>query len=54
MLQQRVGTRALPDQSDALGRKSPRGLVAYVEEGKVPAGGEGVASYLVVTSFLDD
>src|SRR5215470_1111374 len=43
MLKQRVGTRAIKDQIDALWRKYPRGLVAYLEEGKVPAGGEGLA-----------
>jgi Putative transposase/Transposase zinc-binding domain len=46
MLKQRVGTRAMKDQIDALWRKYPRGLVAYLEEGKVPAGGEGLAYYL--------
>jgi len=43
MLKQRVGTRAIKDKIDALWRKSGRGLVAYLEEGKVPAGGEGLA-----------
>jgi hypothetical protein len=43
MLKQRVGTRVLKDTIDVLWRKYPRGLVAYVEEGKVPAGGEGLA-----------
>jgi hypothetical protein len=46
MLKQRVGTRALKDKIDVLWRKYPRGLVAYLEEGKVPAGGEGLAYYL--------
>jgi Putative transposase/Transposase zinc-binding domain len=46
MLKQRVGTRALKAKIDALWRKYPRGLVAYLEEGKVPAGGEGLAYYL--------
>src|SRR2546426_9503498 len=46
MLKQRVGTRAIKDKIDALWRKYPRGLVAYLEEGKVPAGGEGLAYYL--------
>jgi hypothetical protein len=46
MLKQRVGTRAFKDQIDVLWRKYPRGLVAYLEEGKVPAGGEGLAYYL--------
>jgi hypothetical protein len=45
-LKQRVGTRAIKAKSDALWRKSPRGLVASLEEGKVPAGGEGLAEYL--------
>jgi hypothetical protein len=45
--QQRVGRRALPDTIDAVGRTSPRGLVASVAEGKVPAGGSsrGAAVY---------
>ena len=42
-LKPRVGTRVLKDQSDVLWRKSPRGLVAYWQEGQVPAGGEGLA-----------
>src|SRR6266567_501329 len=46
MLKQRVGTRAIKATIDALWRKYPRGLVAYLEEGKVPAGGEGLAYYL--------
>jgi hypothetical protein len=46
MLKQRVGTRAMQAKIDALWRKYPRGLVAYLEEGKVPAGGEGLAYYL--------
>jgi hypothetical protein len=46
MLKQRVGTRALKAKIDVLWRKYPRGLVAYLEEGKVPAGGEGLAYYL--------
>jgi hypothetical protein len=46
MLKQRVGTRAFKDKIDALGRKDPRGLVAYLEEGKVPVGGEGLAYYV--------
>ena len=45
MLKQRVGTRAIKTKIDALWRKSPRGLVASWEEGKVPAGGEGLAYY---------
>jgi hypothetical protein len=46
MLKQRVGTRAIKEKIDALWHKYPRGLVAYLEEGKVPAGGEGLACYL--------
>src|SRR5262245_17909224 len=40
---QRVGTRAIKATSDALWRQYPRGLVASLEAGKVPAGGEGLA-----------
>jgi hypothetical protein len=43
MLKQRVGTRALKAKIDALWRKYTQGLVASLEEGKVPAGGEGLA-----------
>lgn len=43
MLKQRVGTRAIKAKIDAVWRKYPRGLVAYLEEGKVPAGSEGLA-----------
>jgi hypothetical protein len=46
MVKHRVGTRAIRRKIDALWRKYPRGLVAYWEEGKVPAGGEGLAYYL--------
>jgi len=46
MLKHRVGTRAIKAKIDALGRKYAQGLVAYLEEGKVPAGGEGLAYYL--------
>jgi Putative transposase len=46
MLKQRVGTRAIKDKLDVLWRKYTQGLVAYLEEGKVPAGGEGLAYYL--------
>jgi Putative transposase len=46
MLKQRVGTRAIKAKIDALWRKYTKGLVAYLEEGKVPAGGEGLAYYL--------
>jgi len=41
MLKQRVGTRAFKTKSDTVWRKYPQGLVAYLEEGQVPAGGEG-------------
>ena len=41
MLKQRVGTRAIKDKIDALWRTYSRGLVAYLEEGKVPAGARG-------------
>jgi putative transposase len=51
LLKQRVGTRAIKAKSDALWRQYPRGLVAYLDEGKVPAGGEGgaysLAQYVV-------
>ncbi len=43
MLKQRVGTRAIKAKIDALWRKYGQGFVAYLEEGKVPAGGEGLA-----------
>jgi len=43
MLKQRVGTRASKAKIDALWRKYGQGFVAYLEEGKVPAGGEGLA-----------
>ncbi len=43
MLKQRVGTRALKAKIDVLWRTYAQGLVAYWEEGKVPAGGEGLA-----------
>ncbi len=46
MLKQRVGTRAIKAKIDVLWRKYAQGLVAYLEEGKVPAGGEGLAYYL--------
>ena len=42
----RVGTRAIRGKLDTLWRKYPRGLVASLEEGKVPAGGEGLADYV--------
>jgi hypothetical protein len=46
MVKHRVGTRAIRGKIDVLWRKYSRGLVAYLEEGKVPAGGEGLAYYL--------
>ena len=42
----RGGRRAIRDKIDALWRKYPRGLVAYLEAGKVPVGGEGLAHSL--------
>ena len=44
MRKQRVGTRAIKATIDVLWRKYPRGLVASLDEGKVPAGSEGLAS----------
>ena len=38
--------REMKQQIDALWQKYPKGLVAYLEEGKVPAGGQGLAYYL--------
>lgn len=46
MLKERVGTAAIRQHLDALWRKYPKGLVAYWEKGKVPAGSEGLAYYL--------
>ena len=46
MLKSRVGTREMKQQIDALWQRYPDGLVAYLEEGKVPAGGQGLAYYL--------
>jgi hypothetical protein len=43
MLTQRMGTRTIKVKIDALWRKYAQGFVAYVEEGKVPGGGEGLA-----------
>ena len=43
MLKTRVGTQERRQQSDALWRQDQRGLVAYVEKGKGPAGGQGLA-----------
>jgi Transposase zinc-binding domain/Putative transposase len=42
-LKQRVGTRAFKAKIDPVWRKYPQGLVTSLEEGKVPAGGEGFA-----------
>jgi hypothetical protein len=46
MLKERVRTREMRQLLDALWQKYPRGLGAYLEKGKVPAGGEGLAYYL--------
>jgi hypothetical protein len=46
MLKDQVRTREMRQTIDALWQKYPRGLVAYLEKGKVPAGGEGLAYYL--------
>ncbi len=46
MLKARVRTREMRQTIDALWQKYPRGLVAYLEKGKVPGGGEGLAYYL--------
>jgi hypothetical protein len=46
MLKGRVRTREMRQLLTALWQKDPRGLVAYVEKGKVPAGGAGLAYYL--------
>lgn len=46
MLKERVRTRQIRQTIDALWQKYPNGLVAYLEKGKVPAGGEGLAYYL--------
>jgi Putative transposase len=43
MVKARVGTQAMWQQIDALWRKYQRGLVAYLEKGKGPAGGQGLA-----------
>ena len=43
MVKARVGTQAMQQPIDALWRQYPHGLVAYVEKGKVPAGGQGLA-----------
>jgi hypothetical protein len=46
MLKARVGTQEMTQQIDALWQQYPEGLVAYLERGKVPAGGHGLAFYL--------
>jgi Putative transposase len=43
MLKACVGTQEMKQQIDALWRKYRHGLVAYLEKGKVPAGGQGLA-----------
>jgi hypothetical protein len=46
MVKERVGTPEIRPTVEALGRRYRQGVVAYWEKGKVPAGGEGLASYL--------
>ena len=46
MLKARVGSQEMRQQIDVLWRKYQHGLVAYLEKGKVPAGGQGLAYYL--------
>jgi hypothetical protein len=46
MLTSRISTPKMKQQIDALWRKYANGLVAYLEDGKVPAGGQGLAYYL--------
>ena len=43
MLKARVGTPEMKQRIDTLWQKYPNGLVAYLEDGKVPAGGQGLA-----------
>jgi hypothetical protein len=43
MWKERVRTQEMTPQLDALWRQYRHGLVAYVEQGKVPAGGQGLA-----------
>jgi hypothetical protein len=45
MLKARVDTPEMKQQIDSLWQKYPNGRVAYLEEGKVPAGGQGLAYY---------
>lgn len=51
MLKERVKTQARRQLIDALWRQYPRGLVAYLDKGKVPGGGAGraysLAKYVV-------
>jgi hypothetical protein len=46
MLKVRVPTPEMKQQVDGLWQKYPNGLVAYLEDGQVPGGGQGLASYL--------
>lgn len=46
MLKARVATPEMKQQIDALWQKYPNGLVAYLEDGQVPGGGQGLAYYL--------
>ena len=46
MFKVRVATPEKKQQIDGLWQKYPNGLVAYVEEGQVPGGGQGLAYYL--------
>ena len=46
MLKVRVATPEMKQQIDGLWQKYPNGLVAYLEEGQVPGGGQGLAYYL--------
>ena len=46
MLKARVPTPEMKRQSAALWQQYPDGLVAYLEDGKVPAGGQGLADEL--------
>src|SRR4029453_10600310 len=52
MLKQRVGTRAIKAKIDVLWRKYAQGLVAYLEAGKVPAGGVGLAVSLAKKLYM--
>ena len=46
MLKGRVATLEMKQQIDGLWQKYPNGLVAYLEDGQVPGGGQGLAFYL--------